>query len=338
MDVEVFGIGNVSAKNIYKITPGVSAKILKINTDEGKWVKKGDLLVVLDSVDLPVLLEQSKIGVTKAKAELNSLKKELNSLLAQKNLALLTYKRYEKLKEQSFASQAEYDKAKADLRVIESQIASTKAKINSSKAEIQRAKKSVEALEKKLSLYKIYSPIDGYVISKEATISQTTLPTQAILEIVSPKEVCIKAYIDERISGNVKVGDKAYITLRSNANKKYNGYVKRIVAKSDAVTQEREIEVGFENLPIPFYINEQAEVSIVTNKLKDVFIVPANCIVFKKDFEGVWVKQQDKAHFQKIKVLAVNNEKVAIKGVDENTKILVQTPKNKPLKEGMRVH
>lgn len=338
MAVRVFGIGNVGAKDIYSVNAQTSAKILKINTDAGKWVKKGDLLVVMDPVELPQLLEEAKISVKKASLELIASQKELQSLIAQKDLAQITYKRYEKLKEQSYASQSEYDKAKADLDAINAQIEATKARINSSKAEILRAKKSAEALAVKLSRYKIYAPVDGYVIERVADVAQSVLPTQPILKIVDPKTVWIKAYIDERISGDIKVGQKAEITLRSQPNKKFMGYVRRIVPQSDAVTQEREVDIAFYKLPIPFYINEQAEVLVMTKTLQNVITIPAEVIVHKNTKTGVWIERDAKAHFQTISVVAVTDKEAAVTGIESGSKVLVPQKDKKPLSEGVRVH
>jgi len=338
MDVSVFGIGNVGAKNIYAVNALSAAKILEIKKDEGEWVKKGELLVVMDPVDLPQLIQEAKIGVQKASLEVLASKKELQSLYAQKKLAKITYKRYAKLKEQSFASQSEYDKAKADLDAIDAQIAATKARIDSAKAEVVRAKKSVEALEVKLSRYTITAPVDGYIIAKEADVSESVVPTQPILKIVDPKTVWIKSYIDEKISGDIKVGQKAKITLRSRSGEKLAGYVSRIVPQSDAVTGEREVDVMFEKLPIPFYINEQAEVLIDTKKLKNVVKIPADTLVYKKGETGVWLDQNGKAHFQKVEVLAISNGEVAVKSLQSNAKIIYPAQNKKPLFEGARVH
>jgi len=336
--VKVFGIGNVGAKSIYNISAGVSAEILTIDTDEGLWVKKGDLLATLDSVDLPIQIQESKISVKKSYSELKASQKELDSLYAQRDLALVTYNRYNKLKKQSFASQSEYDKAKADLDVVKAQIKATKARINSAKIGIELAKKSVQALEVKLQKYKVYAPVDGYIISKDAEVAQSILATQSILKLVSPKDVWVKAYIDEKISTDVKVGDIAEITLRSDANKTYKGVVKRIVAQSDAITQEREVDVAFENLPIPFYINEQAEVLVQTKELENVLKIPANALAYKDKKSGVWVREKQMAHFKEVKVLAITDDEVALKGLDKDEKVLIESQKNKPLTEGMKVH
>jgi RND family efflux transporter MFP subunit len=338
LDVNVFGIGNVGAKEIYSINALTASKIKEIKTDEGKWVKKGDLLVVMDAVDLPELISEAKISVQKAAMEVNASLKDLDALYAQKSLLSVTYKRYEKLKAQSFASQSEYDKAKADLDAINAQIAATKAHINSAKHEVIRVEESVKALEVKLSRYKIYAPVDGYVIVKEAEVAQSVVPTQPILKIVDAKDVWVRAYIDERISGSIKVGQKAKITLRSQADKKFTAVVKRIVAQSDAVTQEREVDVAFNKLPIPFYINEQAEVLITTKHLKNVLKIPTKVVVHKEDASGVWLKKGGRAHFQKLKIIAIDDKMLAVKELASDAVIIVPSAKKKPLAEGSKVN
>ena len=338
MNVSVFGIGNVGAKSIYTINSQTGGKILNIYTDEGKWVKKGDLIVSIDSIDLPQLIEVSIIGVSKAKSELIASQKELESLQAQKHLSQVTYNRYDKLKKLSFASQSEYDKAKADLEAIQAQIAATQAHIESAKVEIKRLKKSVNALEVKLSRYQIYAPIDGYVIEKNVEIEQTVLPTQSILKIVSKDDIWIKSYIDEKISGDIKIGQDAVITLRSKSDKKLKGKVSRIVAQSNAITGEREIDISFEHLPIPFYINEQAEVFIKTKYIKSTMILPSKLIVYKDKIPGVWIEKDSKAHFFKLNIIAISQGNVAVNNLNNQKKILIPSATKKPLKEGSKVY
>ena len=338
MAVEVFGIGNVDAKNIYALNAQSAAKILSITKDAGEWVKKGELLVEMDPVDLPLLLQETKISVKKASLELIASQKELESLIAQKNLASITYKRYEKLKEQSFASQSEYDKAKADLDALDAQIEASKAHIDSAKTEIMRAKKSTEALSVKLSRFKIYAPVDGYIIARDADVQESVLPTQAILKIVDPKTVWIRSYIDEKVSGAVALNQEVKIRLRSKSDRTYQGYVSRIVPQSDAVTGEREVDVMFKNLPLPFYINEQAEVEITTKKLKNIIKIPANTLVYKDEKSSVWIFKDGKAHSKEVKVLAINGENIAVSGLSSSDTLIVPAKEKKTLSEGSRVN
>jgi RND family efflux transporter MFP subunit len=336
LDVEVYGIGNVGANHIYKITSQVGGKILSILTDEGQWVKKGQLLVTIDTIDMPKLLEEAEIAVKKAESEFKASSVELKSLYSQRKLALVTFKRYDKLHKQAFVSRAEYDKVKTDLDIVNAQIASSKAHIHSSKIEVERSKKGVEALKERLDRYEIYSPIDGYVISRNVEVAQTLLPSQTILEIVDPHSVWVKTYIDEKIIGSIKVGQPARIQLRS-ASKAFSGKVARIVSQSDTVTQEREVDVVFDKLPIPFYINEQAEVTISTEHYEGVIKVPSKVLSYYNEQRGVWILKEGKAHFVTLKIIARGVHEVAVDGLKEGALILLESAHNKPLKEGTRI-
>ncbi|MDO9266786.1 MAG: efflux RND transporter periplasmic adaptor subunit, partial [Sulfurimonas sp.] len=234
LHVSIRGIGNVDAKNIYAITAQTGGKIENIFFDEGEWVKKGDLLLSIDPVDMPMLLGEARLALKKSSHEAASAKDNKESLEAQKVLLQATYDRYKKLLEQKFVSKAEYDKAKSDLQNINAQINSSKSKIASAASEELRGQKSIEAIGAKLERLKIYSPIDGYVIAKEAEKNQYVLPSAPIFKIVDPKTLWVKANIDERLANQVKVMQKATIKLRSKPNEKIKGTLQRVVAMSNA--------------------------------------------------------------------------------------------------------
>jgi len=90
---------------------------------------------------------------------------------------------------------------------------------------------------------------------------------------------------------------------------------------------------------LPFYINEQAQVAITTEVFSDILAIKAAHLSFKNGKNGVWIVQNNTAHFQKLEILARSGKFVAVKsGVDESTKILVPDSSKKPFSEGMRVH
>lgn len=339
LDVKVFGIGEVNAKEIYPVSSQTGGKILTVETDQGCWVKKGDLLATVDPVDMPHLYAESRISATKARYGLLALQKELESLNAQKRLIRVTYERYERLQKQGYAAQAEYDKAKADMQSIDAQIAATLANVDSSKSEIARAEKSVDSFKEKLSRFKIYAPIDGFVIAKDAEVAQTLQVSQPIVRIVDPKTVWVKAYIDERISGKVAIGNTAFITLRSREGVSLSGHVARIATMSDAVTKEREVDVAFDVLPIPFYINEQAEVSIITETIDAIVKVPHSLLRQQNGLTGVWVLKEGRAHFQPLNITARGEDGVGVaEGLPLVSRLIVPDANKKPLSEGMRVY
>jgi len=338
LKVSIRGIGNVGAKNIYAITAQTGGKILALHTDIGKKVKKGELLIEMDGVDLPAQLSIARASLQKANYDIKASQSELLNQKAQKKLLQITYERYAKLKEQKFASQAEFDKAKAELDGLDAAISASNAHINSAKAAALIASRNIDALKTKIDRLKVYAPVDGYVISKNAEVAQNILPATPILEVVDVNTLWVETKIDERISSKIKVGQDASITLRSRPNIIYKGKVKRVNVISDAVTLEREIDVAFINIPEPFYINEQAEVKIEIKTFDDVVKVPLKVLVQNAGLIGVWVLKDSKAHFVAVHKIAQNDKEIAVENLTQKTKLIVPDSHKKPLKDGMKIH
>jgi len=338
INVTIKGIGNVSALNIYSITAQGGGRILEILKDDGDWVKKGDVLIVMDGVDLSEQLEVAQANLNKTKFDALAAKSELANQQAQSELLQVTYTRYAKLKAQGFASLSEYDKADMELKSSNANIAVSQAKINSSNAAINVALKNINALKARIDRLKIYSPVDGYVISKEAEVSQSVLASTSILKIVDPKTLWVQTKVDEKISSKIRPNQRASIRLRSQADKKYEGIVKRVASMSDAVTLEREINVAFSTLPKPFYINEQAEVSIVVESFHDVLKIPSHIVVQRKGKLGVWLAKEGRAIFLEIKKIAQSDKETAISNISATTQIIVPNKSKKPLSDGMKIH
>ncbi len=338
LEESVRGIGNVGAKNIYNITAQSGGKILEILSDEGEWVKKGDLLVVMDGVDLAEQLEVAQANLTKAKYDLLGYESELTNLKAQEVLLQTTYNRYRKLKEQNFVSQAEYDKANTDLQSIKASISASISHTNAAKANIVVAQKNIQVVQARVDRLKVYAPIDGYVIAKEVEVAQDVTPSTTLLQIVDPKTLWVKTKIDERVSAQIKLGQSATITLRSQPKKVYKGVVKRVVSVSDGVTLEREIDVAFITLPQPFFINEQAEVNIGVKRYVNVVKIPSNVVVQEGGILGVWIVENNQVTFQKIDIIGQNDDAIAVSNIAKHTQIVIPNKNKKTLKNGMKIH
>jgi hypothetical protein len=184
----------------------------------------------------------------------------------------------------------------------------------------------------------IYAPADGYVISKDAEVAQNVVASTPILQIVDPNTLWVATKIDERVSANIKIGQSATITLRSQPNKIYKGVVKRINAMSDAVTLEREIDVAFIEFPKPFYMNEQAKTSIDIKTYKETVLLPANVVVQNGGTLGVWIAKDSHAHFLPLKIIAKNDTHYGVSNLELNTKIIIPSADKKPLSDGMKIH
>ena len=52
MDVRVNGVGNVGAKDIYKIGSIYGGKVFDLTVNEGDFIKQGTVMATIDSIDL----------------------------------------------------------------------------------------------------------------------------------------------------------------------------------------------------------------------------------------------------------------------------------------------
>jgi RND family efflux transporter MFP subunit len=334
---KVFGIGNILAKNIYKISSQVSGKLISLRADEGDFVKKGELLCELDSVDLPIILKKKNELLQKNILDLDSLKKEKDNLEIKKISAFKNLQRYIPLKKKKFVSDENFDNINDQFIFAKNKLLSIQDRIKALQIEINISKKDIKSIKKRLSLYQLKSPTDGYIISREFSIGEIPSPFKPIYKIVNPKDLWIKTYIDERVSADIKQGNRADITLRSKPNQILKGFVRRVEIQSNPVTLERVVDISFDKAPFPFFINEEADVNIYTKEYKNALAIPNSAIFYKKNQSGIWICKDKKAHFKKIKILTIIGKKAFVSGIDKDTKIIIPSKNNQKLKEDMKI-
>lgn len=323
VNISIKGIGEITSETIYKIGTLYGGEIHEFTLKEGQLVHKDDLIAVVDSVDLSNKIDELKSLISK----LNNDKK--SAIVAYK-YQLEIFKKNSILYKKHNISSLEFEKLKTNKDLA-------KLKIDSLQSSISQTKHNIKGLEKKLSRYTIKSPISGYIIKKYISNYSIVTPNQPLVEIVDPSDVWVSAYIDTRISQEIKIGSRAQIKLRSSS-KLYSGVVKNIKPINNNVTYEREVNIAFDKLPIPFYLNEQATVQIYTNRLKNTIQVPLKVVDIQKDKSGVWILKDTKALFVPTQVLAIFGQYVALKGINEDDKIIVPKVGNKQLKNGLKTY
>ncbi len=336
--VEIFGIGELEAKDIYAVGTPVGGKVLTVETDQGRTIHKGDVIAKLDPVDLEKKRDAAVAALERAKIDLDATKKQLQITKDRAALAISTYEKDLKLYRAKGISRLAFEKSKTAMMTARAEVAVAQSRVKSATIGLREVQDNIEGIEKRLALLTILSPADGYVIAKNVLPGQSIPLAFAIVKIVVPQTLWIKAWIDERISGKVKEGQKAKITLRSREDQPFAGVVRRIAVVSDPVTQEREVDVGFFKIPEPFYINEQAEVRILVQKHDGLYKIPLRYFTVYKGKKGIWIRENGKAHFLVPKIVAEDEQYAGVReGVDESTEILVPDRKKKPLFEGSSV-
>jgi len=335
--IKVNGVGNVGARDTYKIGSLYGGKVLDFKVQEGDYIEKNTLIANIDSVDLADKIDEQEAFKAKLLSDINSLKVDKLSAKVDFDYQKDLFDKNRKLYKLHSISSLDYQKYLTSKDIAKLKIQSVDAHIISLKNQIKQVIANIIGLEKRLARYTIKSPLGGYVTKKIVAPYQIITPNQTLIEVVNPKDVWVKTFVDTRISGKVKIGDRADIKLRSS-DKRYRGHVVNINPINNPVTYEREIDVAFDNLPIPFYLEEQAIVSIDITTLNDVVKIPAKILSIYREESGVWTLVGNRVKFKPLKVLAHQNKSVAVKGIDINDNLIVPDPKKISLKDDMKIY
>jgi membrane fusion protein (multidrug efflux system) len=128
-------VGQISAHETVEVRARVAGFLIKRNFEEGRTVKKGDLLFVIDPKPFEEDLKQARSGL------------EYNQALYDK--AAKDLKRFKKLFDEGVVSRDEFESYQTQAATYKAQLADNRAKVENAKIQ--------------LGYTKIYSPIDGVI-------------------------------------------------------------------------------------------------------------------------------------------------------------------------------
>lgn len=335
--LKVNGVGNIGSKETYKIGSIYGGKVLIFNVNEGDFIKKDTLIAVIDSIDLSDKIAEQIANIKKLKSDIKALNIDKQSAATIYNYQDDIFKKNQKLFKKGAISELDFKKFKTNKDVAKLQVSSIASKITSLYAQISQIDANTKGLKQKLSRYTIYSPVDGYITKKLISNFAIINPNQTLIEIINPKDVWIETHIDTRISGDVKLGDIAIIKLRSS-NIEHKGKVTNIKPVNNSVTNEREVDISFDNLPIPFYLEEQAIIDIKIKQLENVVKIPSRALSIYEEEEGVWIVDSGVVKFKPLKILAHTNQGAVTKDISVKNKLVIPDPRKKTLSNGMKIY
>ncbi|MBQ9246634.1 efflux RND transporter periplasmic adaptor subunit [bacterium] len=285
--------GTIEPVNTVDIGSQVSGMINEIYVDFNSEVTKGQLLAQIDTSLFEAQLQQSIANINNAKATL------------AKNKAVLdydtkTYNRYKNLYNRNLVSKNDLDSAESAYR-------SDLAQVQAAQASIMQAQANYNTAAANMGYTKIISPVDGIVISKEVEVGQTvaaSFQTPTLFTVAEDlTNMRIETSVSEADIGKVKEGQEVEYTLDGYPDSIFKGTVSQVrlspTTESNVVTYT--VIISVENEDGKLMPGMTANVSIITNKEKDVLTVPNSALKFtlkdntqKYEEKGVWVNRNGK--------------------------------------------
>jgi RND family efflux transporter MFP subunit len=202
----------------------ISAQIASILVDRGSTVKKGQVLVMLDSS-----VERATHDQAKFRAVMEGQVRSAEAKLANSQIR---FKRRDELQQQKYVSMQDRDDSAAEVRVAEADL--VEAKDNR-----QLARLDAKRLEAEIERRQLVSPINGIVIERlqhPGELAQAGDAGVAILKIAQVDPARIEVIVPAARYGKVKVGDKIAVRAEAPFTGNYMATVKVVDAIVDSAS------------------------------------------------------------------------------------------------------
>jgi HlyD family secretion protein len=232
--------GKIEPRTQVKISADIMGKIVQLAVQEGDQVKRGQLMLRLDDAQHRALHAQARAAVSTARARRNEADKALI-------VATSTFERQRKLFEQTLLSQAEWDQANSSYE-------SARVGASAAAEEVARAEAALAAAQDNLGKTRFVAPIDGVVSALNVEEGEIVItgtmnnPGTQILVVSDLSRMLVRADVDETDVPDMRLGQKAKITVDALPDTSFPGTVTEIgsTAKRDGLVAAADGQTNFE--------------------------------------------------------------------------------------------
>ena len=333
----VFGIGTVDARLTYAIGPTQAGRVFKVFADQGDKVAAGKVLGEMDPVDLEQKVTGAAASVAKARSSLLAAEALVRDTASRRTLARTSAERYNALFKADALSREIVDVKNNEANAAQSAHESAQAAAEAARGEVARANADYAALISQRNNLQLVSPVDGLVVARDAEPGATVVAGQSVFRLIDPATLWIRTRIDQGRFQGIAVGQPAMIVLRSRPDKQLAGKVVRLEVQADSVTEERFVNVAFNEAPGVLPLGELAEVTIDFPPVANALVVPAAAVKKQGKQNGVWLLEGSTLRFQPVEIGAqsLDGKIQILKGISLQDNVVVYS--QQLLSDGMKV-
>jgi len=212
--------GKIEAKTQVKVSADIMGKVTNLAVHEGDHVKKGQLMLQLDDTQRRSDYLQGKTMLASAQSH----KRDADSRL---KVAESNFTRQKALNEQKLLSAAEWDDANQTLLGAREAVASANE-------DVARAEAALHASSDLLGKTSFLAPFDGVVSALNVEQGEVVItgtmnnPGTEILTVSDLSRMLVRADVDETDVVDVRIGQKAKITVDALPDTSFVGTVTEI--------------------------------------------------------------------------------------------------------------
>jgi HlyD family secretion protein len=312
--------GKIQAQNKVDMSALVMGQIVNLAVKEGDHVKKGQLLLQIDRAQLAAQAQGRE-------ANLEAMRHDLDAAKATAAQAKFDYERAKQNYAGHILAEADFQKAKSTLETADANLAATEQRMRMTGADLAASRDS-------LSKTTVTAPLDGIVTTlpiKEGEVTVIGTMNNAgtqLLTISDMSTVEAVMMVDETSVPQVKLGQKASLSIDAYPNVKFQGTVTEVgsspILKTDpdllTLVQNSEainfkVKIRLDNPPDTIRPGFSVTAEIVTGRRDGATAIPLQALVTRDvqekgktptpgsrppTEEGVYVVKDGKLAFQKV--------------------------------------
>lgn len=298
-------IGTVYYPEISDLASEVDGKVDDVNFEEGRRVKKGDVLVRLDSQLLAKNLQATKASHEQVLAELE------NAQIDSERMKTL-------FKKDSIAAQV-YDEYRFKAKSLTKRASALEAEVERFQIEI----------EKKM----IRAPFNGIVIEKFVDRGEWLSPGSVIASIGRDDQVDIRVNVPNEVIQSVSIGMKAQVEV---AGKRTEGKVFALIPKGDIATRTFPVKIRTNN-SLSLVQGMEATVSLPRGKKEEALMVPRDGVIDKYGKTVLFTVVDSAAKMIPVRVIGYQGMMIGVEEEPLREGMQVVTKGNERLTEGQPV-
>jgi multidrug efflux pump subunit AcrA (membrane-fusion protein) len=328
--------GSLAGDQQTDVAPQTAGKVVAVGVEIGSPVKRGQMLVKLDDVELKLRVDQAATQVEQAKAAVRQAEEKIGLRPGQSfdpsrvaevaaakvalDLAEKNLRRAERLTESGDVSRSFYDDARArrdQLREqYEVQLAQARqnyAGVDVARTNVANAQAQLALARKSLSYAIIPAPIDGFVAERTADLGEYVSPQQKVATIVRTNPLRIQIDIPEQAIPEVRVGQSVSVKTSAWPDRNFSGRIARIAPNVSATSRTLTVEAEIDNSGGALKPGQFATVRILQERAEPAVLVPARAVVTEAGVSRVFVVKDNRVEQRLVQTGQTEGDLIEVK-------------------------
>lgn len=298
----LYGIGVVESGVISRVGPTSPGRVMEVLVQVGDRVERGQLIALMDPVDMDERISAQKASVARLSASIKSATAKRAEAAAKKDYAESQSKRFDSLLKADAVSIDAAEAKQQERRSTAAAWMSANAELQAVQAELDRARADLAALMSQKGNLDLVAPAAGLVSARVAEPGTTVVAGSSVVEIIDTDDIRVSVRFDQAMAGGLRAGLPAKISLRSGSGAVLEGTILRVEPVADPVTEEMVAKAVFNALPDPLPpVGELAEVTVDLPPLPEGPVAPDAALKRYDGRLGVWILEGSSIHFRPVK-------------------------------------